>query len=82
MGGIATQIADHEGLGARQGSLGIRSMPYGYALMLNADESHYYWLRHDGATSEVHWDKWRVYHGATMNAEAVKAMNVIRDHLS
>jgi hypothetical protein len=81
MDGIIKQIADHQALGARQVGLGIQQMPNGYAIMLNADESHYYWLRHDGATSEVHWNKWRIYHGAVLNAEATAAMSDIRSAL-
>lgn len=81
MSDIAKQISDHESYGARQIGLGIQPMPYGYALMLNADESHYYWLRHDGATSEIHWNKWRVYHGAVLNSEASAAMKEIRASL-
>lgn len=45
-------------------SLGIQSMPEGYALMLNPDETHYYWLRADGVESVIHWDRWAVYRGA------------------
>jgi hypothetical protein len=50
-------------------SLGIRKMPKGYALMLNADHTHHYWLRHDGIESDIHWDKWAVYRGAKEDAE-------------
>ncbi len=50
-------------------SLGIRKMPEGYALMLNADESHFYWLRYDGVESNICWDKWSVYRGAKKDKE-------------
>lgn len=49
-------------------SLGIQKMPEGYALMLNADESHFYWLRYDGVESQICWDKWAVYRGAKEDA--------------
>lgn len=42
-------------------SLGIQSMPDGYALMLNADATHFYGLRHDGLESAIHWNKWAIY---------------------
>ena len=53
----------------KSNSLGIRQMPAGYALMLNADYSHYYWLRHDGEESVIHWDKWAVYKWAKHDSE-------------
>lgn len=45
-------------------SLGIQQMPYGYALMLNGDRTHYFWLRHDGCESVISWDKWQVWRWA------------------
>ena len=51
-------------------SLGIQKMPEGYKLMLNADESHFYWERQDGAESCVDWNKWRVWRGAMKDAAA------------
>jgi len=53
----------------KSNSLGIRRMPDGYALMLNADYSHYYWLRHDGEESVIHWDKWAVYKWAKNDSQ-------------
>ena len=44
--------------------LGICKMPPGYALLLNSDESHYFWLRFDGGESAIHWDRWVAYRGA------------------
>jgi hypothetical protein len=47
------------------GSLGIQAMPEGYRLMLNADESHFFWFRlDDSRESSIHWSKWAVYRGA------------------
>ena len=54
--------------GCREMSLGIVNMPDGYALMLNGDESHFYWLRHDGVESVIHWNRWAVYRGAKSDA--------------
>lgn len=45
-------------------TLGFQSMPRGYALMLNSDETHYFWLCDDGRESCIHWDKWAVRRGA------------------
>jgi hypothetical protein len=63
---LSLQVKDHVRLGCvdKSHSLGIRKMPEGYALMLNADYSHYYWLRHDGGESVIHWNKWEVYRWA------------------
>lgn len=59
-------INDHESFGStdRSKSLGIQNMPEGYALMLNPDFTHFYWLRKDGVNSVICWDKWAVYRGA------------------
>jgi hypothetical protein len=67
---LATHIADHVSMGSedRSRSLGIRKMPEGYALMLNPDQSHFYWLRSDGAQSEVSWSMWAVRRGAMKNS--------------
>lgn len=63
-------IGEHVSLGCydASGSLGIQEMPTGYALMLNPDRSHFFWLRHDGLESTIHWDKWAVYHSACADA--------------
>ena len=59
-------VNDHVSTGAHgmSDSLGIQKMPEGYELMLNCDETHFYWLRFDGVESCIHWDKWAVYRGA------------------
>lgn len=49
--------------------LGIQKMPAGYALMLDADDMHFFWLRKDGAESSVHWSKWAVRRGAVADAK-------------
>jgi hypothetical protein len=43
-------------------------MPEGYALMLNPDRSHFYWLRRDGAESAQHWNMWAIYQWAKQDA--------------
>lgn len=50
-------------------SLGIQKMPEGYALMMNRDESHFYWLRYDSVQSDVHWDRWAIFSAAKRNKE-------------
>lgn len=49
--------------------LGIQKMPPGYALMLDADQMYFFWLRHDGAESCIHWNKWAVRKGALIDGE-------------
>lgn len=70
---LKTLVDDYEAHGGerRDSALGIQNMPHGYALMLNADRTHYFWLRHDGAEGAVCWDKWRVRRGAFANAASL-----------
>jgi len=77
---LASHVAEHEVLGASRcdKSLGIRSMPEGYALMLNRDESHFYWLKFDGSEGVEAWDKWYVYHSATMNSESCEILAMLQ----
>ena len=64
LGMLENAIKEHESLGSEKRNLGLQKMPDGYALMVNGDYTHYYWLRWDGEESMVHWDKWAVYRGA------------------
>lgn len=57
-------VSEYEKQGCLRASLGIQKMPHGFALMLNPDETHYFWLKHDGSEGNIHWDKWAVYRGA------------------
>jgi hypothetical protein len=41
--------------------LGIVNPPHGYALILNSDGSHFFFLRWDGSESCENWNKWAVY---------------------
>lgn len=70
---LAWHIQDHVLCGStdRSASLGIARMPEGYALMLNPDQSHYYWLRFDGVDSVICWDRWAVYRGAKADKAAL-----------
>jgi len=64
-------IEDHVNVGSYHCDkrLGFQKMPEGYALMLNGDMSHFYWLREDGAESSYHWNQWAVYRGAKLDKE-------------
>lgn len=66
---LAQHVADYETHGCRRvdRSLGIQKMPEGYALMLDADELYFFWLKHDGTEGAVHWNKWAVWKGAKKN---------------
>lgn len=68
---LAVHVLDHvdHGCHGMDDSLGIQKMPEGYALMLNSDKSHFYWLRYDGVESCICWDKWAVYRGAKTDKE-------------
>jgi len=59
-------VHDYLGMGClcKDKSLGIKQMPYGYALMLNGDRTHFFWIRHDGCESVISWDKWQVWRWA------------------
>ncbi len=68
---LQEHIKDHISIGCFDSSfeLGFQKMPVGYALMLNSDRTHFYWLREDGVESTTHWDKWAVYRGAKEDKE-------------
>ena len=46
-------------------------MPDGYNLM-QAESGHFYYLRSDGYTSAIHWNRWAVYWWAKRDAEQRK----------
>jgi hypothetical protein len=50
-------------------SLGIKKMPEGYTLMLNNDQTHYYWSKDDRVESDIHWDKWAIWRGAVEHSK-------------
>lgn len=41
--------------------LGIVKIPNGYALLLNSDHSHFFYIKKGDFESCIHWDKWAVY---------------------
>lgn len=69
MSDLDLHIKDNVSLGSllMSKSLGIQQMPEGYALMLNGDRTHFYWLRDDGVESAIGWDKWAVYRWAKLD---------------
>lgn len=69
---LEDHVKAHEDFGCRK--IEIRHpMPDGYSLMLDHDEMYFYWLRHDGATSEICWDRWAVRRGAIANSKKYHA---------
>jgi hypothetical protein len=68
-------ITDYEMFGCvdKSKSLGIAEMPEGYALMLNADCTHYFWICHDGRESAIDWNRWRLLRGAKADKAAILA---------
>lgn len=54
-------------------SLGIQKMPEGYALILNEDMTHYYWMNAQGQESVIHWDKWAVRRMAINHAKEIQS---------
>ena len=55
-------------------SLGIQKMPIGYALILNSDRTHYFWITAN-LESCISWDKWAAYRGAVDDSKLVKVNN-------
>lgn len=41
--------------------LGIVKIPEGYALLLNRDRTHFFYIKAGGVESCIHWSKWAVY---------------------
>lgn len=74
---LAGVVADRESVGAIRcdSMLGFTKMPRGYALMLNSDKTHFYWLRYDGKESSINWDKWAIYRGARIVAAKESCMS-------
>lgn len=72
---LADHVAAHEteGVGAERvdRTLGIHAMPPGYALMRLRDDDScpFYWLRDDGAASDLTWDRWAVWRWAMHDAK-------------
>lgn len=50
-------------------ALGIQKMPFGYALIICADETYFSWLRYDGLEGPESLCKWASYRGAKWNRQ-------------
>jgi hypothetical protein len=61
---LRQHVHDAVSLGCREVALGMVQMPPGYALLINPDDTHYFYLRWDGEESAIHWNKWAVYRWA------------------
>lgn len=72
--GLSLSVSEREDCGAflADKMLGFQKMPEGYALMLNSDKSHFYWVRYDGIESSIHWDMWAVYRGAKIDSVRIQ----------
>ena len=70
MSELKAAITEYESSGCidMSKSLGIQKMPVGYALMLNSDGTHYFWIT-DSAESVISWDKWSAYRGAVSHSK-------------
>lgn len=56
--------------------LGFAKMPDGYRLLLNPDETHFFWLcESDGRESSIDWNRWRVRRKAIADAKAHSTPN-------
>lgn len=61
---LASELAYHLKSGSSQMKIGFHAAPEGYAIMIDADRTMFYWLRYDGMTSTPCCDKWATYRGA------------------
>jgi len=67
---IQEVIADYENLGCRLANMGRAKIPSGYAIMLNPDESHFFWISDDYIEGPIHWNKWEVLRMVRARSEA------------
>jgi len=67
---IDDAVKDYESLGCSVAATGKAKIPDDYAIMLNADESHFFWLHKSDATGPVDWNKWRVLRSAKAHAKS------------
>jgi hypothetical protein len=59
---MTEMIKKYMELGCTLARFGIRTrIPEGYAILLNADESHYFWIDYKGNESAIHWNKWAIW---------------------
>jgi hypothetical protein len=69
---VAVSAAERDG--CHRCSLGICTMPFGYALMRDADDLYFFWLRYDGQTGPDHWNRWAAYRMAKANHDHALAV--------
>lgn len=50
-------------------ALGVNTMPHGYALMLNCQQTHYYWVKYNGIQSEDCYHKWDAHNTAITHSK-------------
>ena len=53
--------------------LGFGKMPDGYALVLNRDGTHYYWINAHGQEGPITWDKWQARRMAIAHRDFVSS---------
>lgn len=75
MSELIKAIAGYERNGCidKSKALGIQSMPDGYALILNSDRTHYFWIT-VSLESCISWDKWATYRGAISHCNKERAI--------
>ena len=54
--------------GCAHARLGRSKVPPGYAVLLNSDQSHFFWIGPSGEESCIDWNKWNVLRGARAHA--------------
>lgn len=72
---LHNEIRNAEDDGCRLCSFGAVKVPDGFAVLLNADQSHFFGLKWDGTESEIHWNRWAVYRWCIKAA----ALNLIEE---
>ena len=83
MSELKQAIKEYESLGCTDmsKSLGIQKMPNDYALILNSDRSHFFWIT-DSLESVISWDKWAAYRGAVSNSTQQDNKGIIHEKVT
>jgi hypothetical protein len=70
-------VSHHTRIGDQRADamLGFHSMPFGYALLLDADGIYFRWLRYDGLEGPELLTMWSAYHSAKWNSHT--ALSVV-----
>lgn len=68
-------VDEHVNEGASLANLGASTsaVPLGYAILMNADGTHFFWVCEDGRESVICWDRWAVLRSANNDAKKRKA---------